>query len=169
RRISFIYFKYSEYKQLLVPNKQSNQTNYALNFKIYLNKIIPLINYNFMNLVSTKVALQALKLLRNADDIQSGASDYDDNGIEVNDDFINDFEDEMETTNQPNAEYDLDEDSDNEETEDEEEPEETYIDKTSKNGTIWTRLKEKEETSCVMETIRTLIVTNANNLDVVLV
>ncbi|RNA17377.1 hypothetical protein BpHYR1_004204, partial [Brachionus plicatilis] len=34
-----------------------------------------------------------------------------------NDNFDNDFEDKMETTNQPNAEYDSDEDSDNDETE----------------------------------------------------
>ncbi|RNA06169.1 hypothetical protein BpHYR1_031687 [Brachionus plicatilis] len=74
---------------------------------------------------------------KNADDTQSVAFDDDDN----------DYEDKMETTNQLNAEYDSDEDLDNEETEDEEQTEETNIDKTSKNGTIWIRLKDREETS----------------------
>ncbi|RMZ93670.1 hypothetical protein BpHYR1_032730, partial [Brachionus plicatilis] len=46
----------------------------------------------------------------------------------------------MKIKNQPNAEYDSDEDSDNEETE------ETNIDKTSKNGTMWIRLKDREDT-----------------------
>ncbi|RNA24809.1 hypothetical protein BpHYR1_022855 [Brachionus plicatilis] len=87
-----------------------------------------------------KAALEALELLKNADDTQSEVSD--DNDYENNDDYY--FEEEMEIINIPFSENDdSDEGSDNEEPEEEE----TKIDKTSKNGTIWVRLNDGEETS----------------------
>ncbi|RNA35491.1 piggyBac transposable element-derived 3-like [Brachionus plicatilis] len=81
-----------------------------------------------------KAALQDLELLRNTDDARSEVSDDNDNDYEDND-----FKEEMETLK---TEYDSDEDSDNIEP-----GEETTIDKTSKNGTIWVRLDDGEETN----------------------
>ncbi|RNA44257.1 hypothetical protein BpHYR1_021606 [Brachionus plicatilis] len=53
-------------------------------------------------------------LLRNVDDIRSEVSDDNFNDYEDNKHFDNYFEEEMETSYQPNTEYDSDEDSDNE-------------------------------------------------------